>query len=105
SMRQFVLATREPSTDDGRCESDPCRDIGPALRKPPPTRHRPKVSARDLPAFYARLNGDDGARLSHLALRWTILTMVRTQETDSPNGLSSRILMALSRYGVSVPIA
>ena len=66
---------------DGRCESDPCRDIGPALRKPPPTRHRPKVSARDLPAFYARLNGDDGARLSHLALRWTILTMVRTQET------------------------
>jgi integrase len=39
------------------------------------------VQARDLPDFFARLNADKGERLSHLALRWTMLTMVRTQET------------------------
>ena len=66
---------------DGRCESDPCRDLHPAMAKPKPVRHRAKVSARDLSAFYTKLNADEGERLSHLALRWTMLTMVRTQET------------------------
>ena len=31
--------------------------------------------------FSQTLNADKGERLSHLALRWTMLTMVRTQET------------------------
>lgn len=66
---------------DGRCESDPCRDLAPAMSKPKPTQHRAKVAAKDLPTFYTKLNADSGDRLSHLALRWTILTMVRTQET------------------------
>lgn len=66
---------------DGRCESDPCRDLSAAMIKPAPVRHRAKVEIKDLPEFFARLNADEGSRLSHLALRWTILTMVRTQET------------------------
>lgn len=66
---------------DGRCETDPCRDLNPAMSKPRPVAHRAKVEARDLPAFFVKLNADKGERLSHLALRWTMLTMVRTQET------------------------
>lgn len=65
----------------GRCKSDPCRDIGPALRRPPPVKHRAKVEARDLPDFYRKLSYDQAEPLTHLALRWTMLTMVRTQET------------------------
>ncbi len=51
------------------------------MAKPKPTQHRAKVAIKDLPDFFAKLNADGGDRLSHLALRWTILTMVRTQET------------------------
>jgi integrase len=64
-----------------RCRSDPSRDIGPAMTRPPPVKHRAKVEARDLPDFFAKLARDEGERMSHLALRWTMLTMVRTQET------------------------
>jgi integrase len=64
---------------DGRCESDPCRDLSAAMIKPPPVRHRAKIEIKQL-EFFARLNADGGSRMSHLALRWTILTMVRTQE-------------------------
>ncbi len=66
---------------DGRCESDPCRDLTPAMTKARPVKHRPKVAAKDLPAFFMKLSADGAERMSHLALRWTILTMVRTQET------------------------
>ena len=66
---------------DGRCESDPCRDLSAAMTRPKPVQHRAKVSARALPDFFHRLDADGGERLSHLALRWTILTMVRSQET------------------------
>ena len=66
---------------DGRCASDPCRDLAPAMAKPRPVQHRAKVAIKDLPTFLVKLNADGGERLTHLALRWTILTMVRTQET------------------------
>ncbi|MBB5708629.1 tyrosine-type recombinase/integrase [Sphingopyxis panaciterrulae] len=66
---------------DGRCDTDPCRDLTPSLTKKPRVRHHPKVAAKDLPTFYVKLNADPGERLSHLALRWTIYNMVRTQET------------------------
>lgn len=66
---------------DGQVDSDPCRDLTSAMVRTPPTRHRAKVEIKDLPEFFARLSADGGARMSHLALRWTILTMVRTQET------------------------
>lgn len=66
---------------DGRCATDPCRDLNPAMAKPRPVKHRAKVAAKDLSAFFTKLNADGGERMSHLALRWTMLTMVRTQET------------------------
>lgn len=66
---------------DGRCVSDPCRDLAPGMGRPKPVKHLSKVAAKDLPAFFAKLNLDRGDRMSHLALRWTMLTMVRTQET------------------------
>jgi integrase len=66
---------------DGRCESDPCRDLSPAMAKPRAVQHRSRISAQELPEFFKKLNADGGARISHLALRWTMLTMVRTQET------------------------
>lgn len=40
-----------------------------------------KITAKGLPDFYVKFNADTGERMSHLALRWTIMTMVRTQET------------------------
>jgi integrase len=64
-----------------RCRSDPSRDIAPAMMRPAPVKHHTKVDARELPQFFVMLAKDEGARLSHLALRWTMLTMVRTQET------------------------
>jgi integrase len=51
------------------------------MAKPKPVQHHAKVAIKDLPPFFVKLNKDGGHRLSHLALRWTILTMVRTQET------------------------
>jgi integrase len=66
---------------EAKCTVDPTRDIAPAMKRKPPTKHRAKVEPRDLPAFFAKLAIDEGERMSHLALRWTILTMVRTQET------------------------
>ena len=64
-----------------KCRSDPSRDISAAMKRPAPVQHRAKVPASELPEFFRRLSVDEGERLSHLALRWTILTMVRTQET------------------------
>ncbi len=64
-----------------RCRSDPSRDLAAAMMRPPPVKHHAKVSARELPDFYAKLAQDEGTAITHLALRWTILTMVRTQET------------------------
>ena len=66
---------------DGRCDTDPCRDLSPAMMKKGRVQHRSKVAAKDLPDFYVKFNADTGERLSHLALRWTMMTMVRTQET------------------------
>ncbi|GLK46190.1 MULTISPECIES: tyrosine-type recombinase/integrase [Novosphingobium] len=46
---------------DGRCESDPCRDLSAAMIKPAPVRHRAKVEIKDFPEFFARLNSSSRA--------------------------------------------
>jgi integrase len=66
---------------EGRCKRNPAAEIGKALKKKPPTKHRAKIPAKEMPAFFKRLAQDQGDELTHLALRWTMLTMVRTQET------------------------
>lgn len=66
---------------DGRAKYDPSKDIADAQARPAPVVHRAKIPASGMPTFFARLALDEGHELSHLALRWTILTWVRTQET------------------------
>lgn len=66
---------------DNKCSRDPSRDISAAMKQPPPVKHRAKVHAKDLKSFFVKLELDECEEMSHLALRWTILTMVRTQET------------------------
>jgi integrase len=80
-VRNYCSEVFRYAIPDGRCPSDPCRDLAPGMGRPKPVQHRPKVAAKDLPEFFAKLNADGGDRMSHLALRWTMLTMVRTQET------------------------
>ncbi|WP_157218901.1 tyrosine-type recombinase/integrase [Flavisphingomonas formosensis] len=36
---------------DGRCDSDPCRDLSPTMARPTPVRHMSKVAAKELPGF------------------------------------------------------
>src|SRR3546814_10268083 len=69
------------SIAEGYCETDPCRDI--FLPKTGPVEHRARVAIGELPAFFTMLNADQSARMSQLALRWTMLTMVRSKETRS----------------------
>lgn len=66
---------------DGKATSDPSTAIAGAQPKPRPVVHRPRVKASEMPEFYSRFAKDEGHKLTHLALRWTILTIVRTQET------------------------
>jgi integrase len=74
SVFRFAIA-------DGRATFDPSVAIAAAQPKPQPVVHRPRVKADAMPDFFTRFVQDQGHELTHLALRWTILTMVRTQET------------------------
>jgi hypothetical protein len=61
--------------------ADPCYAVRDALAPAPKVRHRAKLRDRDLPAFFTRLEADDSAAWStKAALKFTILTAVRTGE-------------------------
>lgn len=64
-----------------RATSDPTESIADAQKRVPPVTHRARVQATEMPAFFERLRKDGGDSITHLALRWTIHTMVRTNET------------------------
>jgi len=66
---------------EGKASSDPTAGLAAAQPKPKPVVHRPRVKASEMPDFFRRLGEDEGHELTHLALRWTLLTIVRTQET------------------------
>lgn len=66
---------------EGLCKRDPTEGVVGAQKRKPKVVHRAKVAASDMPTFFTRLKQDEGAELSHLALRWTIHTMSRTNET------------------------
>ncbi|MBX9898008.1 MAG: integrase arm-type DNA-binding domain-containing protein [Qipengyuania sp.] len=77
----------------GRARHDPSVAMADAQPRPKPVVHRPRVGIHGMPDFFARFARDEGHELTHLALRWTILTIVRTQETrfalkDEIQGLS-----------------
>ena len=66
---------------DGKATTDPSAGIADAQPKPRPVVHRARVKISEMPEFFARFAMDEGHELTHLALRWTLLTIVRTQET------------------------
>lgn len=66
---------------EGKATRDPSRDIIDAQKRPMPKRHRARFRADELPTFFHRLSLDPGTEMTHLALRWTLLTWVRSGET------------------------
>ncbi len=66
---------------EGKCRRDPAADIRRALKKPRPKKHRAAVSPAEFPTLMARIHAYDGDELTKLALLFTLITMVRTQET------------------------
>ncbi|NWK97614.1 integrase [Sphingobium lactosutens] len=92
-IRGYINGIFRTGMPDGRVLANPCVDLDVAMRKRLRVKNFSALPAKDFPAFYAALNADSGARLVHLALRWTILTMVRSNETryarwDEFEGLS-----------------
>ena len=66
---------------EGKCRRDPAADIRRALMKARPKKHRAALPPAEFPSFLASLKDYDGDEITQLALRFTLLTMVRTQET------------------------
>ena len=64
----------------GRCHRDPTSDIRGALRPPLPPKHRKALPAREIPKFMKALEKYDGEAATKLALKFLILTFVRTGE-------------------------
>jgi integrase len=66
---------------EGKCRRDPATDIRRALMKSRPKQHMPAVPTAEFPTLLAKLEDYDGEEITKLALRLTLITMVRTQET------------------------
>lgn len=66
---------------EGLLTRDPSRDILDAQRKPLAVVHRPRVRASETPLFWQRFHADACDPLTRLAIRFTISTAVRTNET------------------------
>lgn len=77
----FVDKIMRYAAASGWVERNPVPDVKVVMKPKPKVQHRAKLSATDLPAFYSRLDHATNDTLTKLALRWTILTMVRTNET------------------------
>jgi integrase len=66
---------------DGRARRDPTADIRGALKSRPPKKRRAAVKPAEMGQFLVGLSNYDGDEVTRLALRLTVLTMVRTTET------------------------
>ncbi len=66
---------------EGKCRRNPAADIRRALKKPRPKKHMAAVPPSEFPTLVARMHAYDGDELTRLALLFTLITMVRTQET------------------------
>ncbi len=64
----------------GRCTRDPTADLKGALKPPKAPKHRAALPAKELPAFLEALNEYEGDVLTKLAMKFLILTFVRTSE-------------------------
>lgn len=66
---------------EGRCRRDPAAEIHRALQKARPKKHRAAVSPSEFPELVRKLQTYEGDEITRLALQFTLITMVRTQET------------------------
>jgi integrase len=66
---------------DGRVTNNPCRDLDVAMCRRPRVKNYARLPVKDFPRFFSALNSYSGSRIVQLAIRWTIMTMVRTTET------------------------
>lgn len=66
---------------EGKCRRDPAAEIRRALKKARPKKHMAAVRPSEFGTLVARMHAYDGNELTKLALLFTLITMVRTQET------------------------
>ena len=66
---------------EGKCRRDPAAEIHRALQKARRKKHRAAVSPGEFPDLVEKLKAYAGDDITRLALQFTLLTMVRTQET------------------------
>lgn len=76
-----VSAVMRHAIATGRASSNPVPDTRASMMAKPPVQHRARLSKGELPEFFSRLEASEHDVTTKLALRWTILTMVRTGET------------------------
>ena len=63
-----------------RCTRDPTADLRGALKAREPAKHRASLKASELPEFLRRLDIYEGEEFTRMALRFALLTFVRTSE-------------------------
>lgn len=73
-IMRYAVATQ-------RAKYNPVPDVREAMKPRPRTKHFAKMPVSRLPEFYSKLSVAKCDEVTKLALRWTILTMVRTNET------------------------
>lgn len=63
-----------------RIKFNPAAELRGALAAAPKPQNRPALKAPELPTFFRKLNADGGHPRTHVALRLTIYTLLRTSE-------------------------
>lgn len=79
-IRQCVGAVFRYGIATGRARRDPSNDLRGALRPSPRPKHHAYLRENQLPEFLKKLEAYDGDITTRLALRLTMLTMLRTNE-------------------------
>lgn len=74
SVMRYAIAS-------GRAELNPVPETRGTMRAKPAVKHRAQLPKAELPQFFRKLEASGHDRVTKLALRWTILTLVRTGET------------------------
>lgn len=78
--RQYISAIFRFAIATDRAKHDPSAHIGRALKASPKVKHRAKLDAADLPEFLRALASYEGDEQTQLAIRLTMLTLLRTGE-------------------------
>jgi len=77
---QYVGRVMRYAISTKRADTNPVPDTRDAMKARPRVRHHAKLPVEKLPQFYSALDRSQHDPVTKMALRWTILTMVRTGE-------------------------